>query len=507
MAGGLVLGLSLELPRIDTGQFNFIAEEKKAGQQNGLSFREFIRRVNPNFKFYRHVDILVGLLQRVADGELKRIMIFWPPRHGKSELVSRLLSAYYLYRHPARWVGLTSYGATSAYSFSRNARDNYRRIGRATKGDASAVEQWETDGGGGLWAAGVGGGITGKGFHLGIIDDPVKDAKEAVSAIVRAGNSEWYSSTFYTRGEPDNAIIVSQTRWHEGDLSGWLLEQENDDEPEHWHIVNLPAIAETEVQGFPETCTVEEDFRRPGEALCPERYDLRRLAKLAKRVGAYFWNSLYQQRPSAVEGSLFKRHWWRFWVPRGQQLPPVRVRMGDGSLADCVVEDMTVMEGHIQSWDMNFKDGSSNSFVVGQIWGHRGADRYLLDQVRGHLDLPDTIREVRNMTRQWPQANAKLIEDKANGPAVMQSLRKEIPGMIAIMPDGSKEARAHAASPAVESGNVYLPHPHIAPWVNDFIEEATSFPFASHDDQVDAMTQAINRLNMPRRHKPRSREY
>jgi predicted phage terminase large subunit-like protein len=502
-----VLNLTLELPRVDTGDFTFRQSDKTSGSVKPLSFRDFIRKVNPGFKFYRHVDILIDLLQRVAEGAIKRLMIFWPPRHGKSELVSRLFSAYFLYRHPDRWVGLTSYGATLAYSFSRNARDNYRRIGCATKGDSSAVEQWETESGGGLWAAGVGGGITGKGFHLGIVDDPVKDAKEALSPTVQRGNSEWYSSTFYTRGEPDNAIIVSNTRWHESDLSGWLLQQESEDEPEHWHIVNLPAIAEDVMQEFPETCTVQPDFRQPGEALCPERYDLRRLAKLAKRVGTYFWNALFQQRPGAVEGSIFKRHWWRFWQPRGQRLPPVRVRMQDGSLADCPVEDLTPPEGHLQSWDMNFKDGASNSFVVGQVWAWRGANRYLLDQVRGHFDLPTTIKEVRSMAHQWPQAHTKLIEDKANGPAVVQSLRNEIGGMIPIPADASKEARAHAVAPMAESGNVYLPHPHIAPWVNELIEELTSFPFAKHDDQVDAMTQALNRLNAPRRRKATSKEY
>ena len=500
------MGIALELPKVNTGPFNFRSQQNEPAAAS-RSFEQFIKRVNPGFKFYTHIKILVPLLQKIADGEIKRLMIFWPPRHGKSELISRLFAAYYLYRHPERWVGLTSYGATLAYSLSRNARDNYKRSGRTIKGDAGAVAQWETDGGGGLWAAGVGGGITGKGFHLGIIDDAVKNAEEALSATIRERNSEWYSSTFYTRGEPENAIIFSQTRWHESDLAGWILQQENDEEPEHWHVVNLPAIAEETAQEFPETCTVEPDFRKPGEALCPERYDLRRLAKLAKRVGTYFWNALFQQRPGAVEGSIFKRHWWRFWQPRGQQLPPVRVRMPDGSLVECPVEDMSVIEGQLQSWDMNFKDGKSNSFVVGQVWGWRGANRYLLDQVRDHYDLPATISAVRSLTRAYPKAHAKLIEDKANGPGVMQSLRNEITGMVAMPADVSKEARAHAASPTVESGNVYLPHPHIAPWVNDFIEELTSFPFASHDDQTDAMTQALNRLNAPTRRKAKSREY
>lgn len=483
-------------------------KRKRHTTGKGLTFREFIRRVSPGFQFYRHVNILIDVLEKVAAGEISRLMVFMPPRHTKSELVSRLFSAYYLYRYPERWVGLNSYGANLAYSLSRNVRDNYLRGGGAIRGDARAVEQWETGLGGGLWAAGVGGSITGKGFHLGIIDDPVKNAEEAMSPTVRAKHAEWYSSTFYTRGEPGNAIVVIQTRWHENDLSGWILDQEHEEEePERWHIVNFPAVAEVEKPEFPETCTVEPDFRQPGDPLCPERYDLKKLAKLAKRIGSYFWNALFQQRPGAVEGSIFKRHWWRFWIPRGVELPPVRVRLSDGSLVECGVEMLPPMEGSLQSWDMAFKDAKTSSYVVGQVWGWNGANRYLLDQVRGHYDLPDTIREVRTLTIRWPNATAKLIEDKANGPAVIQSLRREMGGLIATPTDGSKEARGHAVAPMVESGNVYLPHPHIAPWVNDFLEEITSFPFAANDDQADAMTQALIRLNQPKRRKPTSKEY
>ncbi|HTE19108.1 MAG TPA: terminase family protein, partial [Armatimonadota bacterium] len=205
--------------------------QAEAPEAPKLSFREFVDAVRPRYQWYRHCVVLADALQKVVDGEITRLMVFMPPRHGKSELVSRLFSAYYLYRHPERWVGINSYSAELAYTLSRAAREHYTRSGAGLRGDASAVKHWETGGGGGLWAAGVGGPITGKGFHAGVIDDPLKNAEEAASDTILAKQKEWYNSTFYTREEPGGAIIVVQTRWNEGDLSGWLLAQEGEDEP------------------------------------------------------------------------------------------------------------------------------------------------------------------------------------------------------------------------------------------------------------------------------------
>jgi predicted phage terminase large subunit-like protein len=148
----------------------------------------------------------------------------------------------------------------------------------------------------------------------------------------------------------------------------------------------------------------------------------------------------------------------------------------------------------IQSWDMAFKDLATSDYVVGQVWAARKADRFLLDQTRQRMDMPSTKEAVRELSRRWPKAAAKLIEDKANGPAVIQELQHELSGLISINPEGGKIARAHAVSPQIESGNVYLPHPAIAPWVDAFIEEAAGFPNGRNDDQVDARTQALNRL-------------
>ncbi|RME24447.1 MAG: terminase, partial [Candidatus Zixiibacteriota bacterium] len=187
----------VRLPQITTGPFDF-SNSRHAKRKRTLTFREYIQRVNPRFKFYRHIEKLIAVLQRVADGEINRLMVFMPPRHGKSETVSRLFSAYYLYKHPERWVGINSYAAELAYTLSRNARENYVAGGGALKNDAAAVKHWETGKNGGLWAAGVGGPITGKGFHLGIIDDPLKNAEEAASDTIRAKQKDWYRSTFST---------------------------------------------------------------------------------------------------------------------------------------------------------------------------------------------------------------------------------------------------------------------------------------------------------------------
>src|SRR5881394_2605253 len=293
------------LPPTKSFAFSKRSKTPRALRTENPDFHSFVARANPRFAFYPHCELLASVLERVAVGELKRLMIFMPPRHSKSELVSRLFTAYYLRRNPTHFVGLNSYAAELAQGLSRSAREHYLHAGGKVKDDASAVKHWETIQGGGMWAAGVGGPITGKGFNLGIIDDPLKNAEEANSEIIREKQKEWYRSTFYTREEPDAAILLIQTRWNEDDLAGWLLAEEHSEteDPENWHIICLPAIAEP-LPAFPKTCTIEADFREDGEALCPQRYDLSNLRK-KKAKGARTFDALYQQRPSAKEGYFF----------------------------------------------------------------------------------------------------------------------------------------------------------------------------------------------------------
>jgi predicted phage terminase large subunit-like protein len=176
----------------------------------------------------------------------------------------------------------------------------------------------------------------------------------------------------------------------------------------------------------------------------------------------------------------------------------VNVRLPDGTQTSIVaIEAPRNVDDQIQSWDCAFKDLNTSDYVVGQVWGRLGAMYFLGDQVRARMDCPATMRAVRGLYQKWPGTLAKLIEDKANGSAVVQFLQNEIPGIIPVNPAGGKVARAAAVSPLLEAGNVYLPHPEYAPWVNDFVEECAAFPNGAHDDQVDAMTQALLRWNTP----------
>ena len=192
---------------------------------------------------------------------------------------------------------------------------------------------------------------------------------------------------------------------------------------------------------------------------------------------------------------MLKRHWWGYWQPCGANLPPVAVKLPNGTIELRKAVELPIrFDGQIQSWDMAFKDTKNADFVVGQVLAAHGADRYLLDQVRDRLDFPGTLLAVRRLSAQWPDVQTKLVEDKANGPAVVQSLRHEIGGFVEVNPEGGKESRAAAASPQLESGNWYLPHPMLKPWVEGFIAECAAFPKRANDDQVDAWSQGAKRL-------------
>jgi predicted phage terminase large subunit-like protein len=326
---------------------------------------------------------------------------------------------------------------------------------------------------------------------------PEDQQMEAMSALIRERHKDWYRSTFGTREEPGAAIVVVQTRWNADDLSGWLLTQElgEDDLPERWHIVCMPAIKEYKQTDFPATCTVEPDERLPGEALCPERYDLPKLGKLKRRVGTRYWNALYQQSPAPDEGHIFKRQHWRYWQPRGVTLPAVTVRLADGSVIEIApVELPATFDQMLQSWDLAFKDTKGSDFVAGQVWARAAADKFLLDYCKDRLGIVASMERIAHFRLKWPRATGILVEDKANGPAVIEMLQGKIEGLIAVEPEGGKVSRAYAAQPEVEAGNVYLPHPALFPWVSEFIDSCAGFPNAANDDDVDAFTQVLTRM-------------
>ena len=442
---------------------------------------DFVLYVDDNYRMNWHHRLLCDYLDKLARKEIRRLMVFMPPRHGKSELVSRKFPAYLLGRNPDTSIISCSYSADLASRMNRDVQrlidsERYLELFPGTQLSNQHTRRfYETrytrnnnmfevvDKKGTYRSSGVGGGITGMGGEYIIIDDPVKNREDADSATMREKVYDWYTSTLYTRLEKDGCILLTLTRWHEDDLAGKLLKaaQEGADQ---WTILELPAVCEYPPKPY--------DVRQEGEALWKWKYDEEALEKMKVTVGSRDWAALYQQHPTPGEGGTFKREWWNFY----KVLP-------DG------------LYDFVQSWDCTFKDAQSSDYVVGQVWARKGSSRYLLDQVRGRMSFTEPLRAIRSLSAKWPQAIRKLVEDKANGTAVIDVLRKEIPGLIPVEPEGGKIVRANAVTAVAEAGNIYLPDPSIAPWVHDFVEEHAVFPNGANDDQVDAQTQANTYYN------------
>jgi predicted phage terminase large subunit-like protein len=427
------------------------------------------------------LDLIDEELVRLSNTPDGRLIISLAPQEGKSSRVAEVFPVWALHQDPDLRIVVASYGMALA---RRNGRAIRNRIATNSQilhlnlaDDLAAQHEWQLAGHtGGVYAAGVGTALTGRPCDLMIIDDPVKDRTEADSATYRQNVWDWWTDVASTRLAPGAPVVLILTRWHEDDLAGRLLAAEDG---HLWRVVNIPAQADHD----PAVGEADLLGREPGEFLESARRRTREQWEAIKvRAGSRTWNALYQGRPSPVEGGIFKREWWQeFTSPRWVLRP-------DGSYFVPGADEV------VQSWDMAFKDTSSSDYVVGQVWGRWGLDVFLLDQVCERLSFVDTLKAVREMSARWPQAVAKYVEDKANGTAVINALSRTVPGLIPVEPDGSKEARASAVSPFVEAGSVYLPAPELAPWVGAFVEEHAGFPHAAHDDQVDATSQALNRL-------------
>lgn len=420
----------------------------------------------PNYKAgWVHEEIckkLEKFSQDVVDEKSPRLMIFMPPRHGKSFIVSERFPVWHLGRNPTHQILLASYGQNLSDKFSKRARTLAKSMmvqqtfpDLILDPDKQSIQEWETTNGGAYRSVGIGGGATGTGCDVLIIDDPIKNAIDANSKTKRENDWEWYQTTAYTRLMPGGGILIIETRWHEDDLAGRLIRASTEGEGDEWQVCIYPAFAEE-----------DEEFRKAGEALHKERYDWVKLRKIQRAVGIKTWNALYQQRPSAAEGTIFKRNWWKRFTA-----PPKR------------------FERKVQSWDCNFKGGVNSDFVVCFVVGKIGADYYVLERERCQWDFVETIDAVKKQAKKQQDARPILIEDAANGPAVISSLKGKISGIVAITPIGSKEARATIITPIAEAGNIHLPEGMT--WAEEFIDEAAAFPRGINDDQVDSLVQAI----------------
>ena len=522
--GGLLLAPATDLWG-DWGLLGVPDPDRATTTSAELLFRDFIRTAFPTFQFHRLSELLIELLQQVADGQLTRLIVCCPPRHGKSQLVSRLFPAYWVSRHPELFCAIASYSGELAYAHSREARHYYRLTGHSLSKDSAAVGNWLTPQRGGCIAAGVRGPFTGKGYNLGIIDDPYKGPEDAKSALQRERLIDWLKSVWFTRAEAGltaeggllpAAQVVVQTRWDHHDMTAWLLEQEAEENPEHWTVLNLPAIAEPEAisMQIPHTCKKIPDWRQPGEPLCPERVPLAVLQRIRTRLGSYWWNALYQQRPSPAEGLLFRKDWIQPPLPIAPGLPrryaplvlSCDLSFKDGKDNDAcgfallgLLEPQRHPAAEARRQGLALATNAGNAHRPGQhtAQGARPPDPWAELQIealwahRQRLDLPGVIKfllaSLASLERQGLRPNAVLIEDAANGPAVCQLLKRQLPGLIAIPPRGSKASRAHAVAPLVEAGQV-----RFARKADSLIEELLAFsPRGGVDDQVDAFCQGV----------------
>ncbi|WP_191564932.1 phage terminase large subunit [Janibacter melonis] len=429
------------------------------------------------------LDLIDRELTRLLDTPDGRLIISMPPQEGKSTRAAGDFPVWALTQNPDLRIVTASYAQSLA---NRNGRAIRRRItehpdlGLTVAPDNGAVSDWTLEGhDGGVLSVGIGSGLTGRPADLMVIDDPISNREQADSKVYRDRAWDWWTDVASTRLAPGAPVVLILTRWHHDDLAGRLLAAEDG---HLWRVVNIPAQA-----------VANEDplGRELDEFMVSARgRTLAQWAAVKVRVGSRTWASLYQGNPTPDQGNLFPSDRWAryttpLWVVRddGSRFVPEAGRDPDVEL--------------VQSWDFTFKDTKASDYVVGQVWMRRGPDVYLLDQVRRRAGFTDSVQMMLDLTARWPQAIAKLVEDKANGPAILNAVRAKVGGLIPVEPEGSKYARAAAITPFVEARNVWLPDPTTVEgtaWVTDLTDEARDFPSAAHDDTVDGMSQAVHRL-------------
>ncbi len=438
--------------------------------------RRYMREQDPETR--ELVNVRLDGWQDEEMAPFTRAIVEAPPRHGKSDLFSRFFPAWYEGKHPNHRLMLTSYAAHLTYGWSRRARDLIATWGRQLfgrgLGAVRAADNWEMEGGeGGLYASGIRGAMTGRGANGLVVDDPVKDAKEAMSETLQESNWDWFRSVALTRLEVDEDglppfVLIIMARWNDKDLVGRVLEQdaESNDPEDHYYVLNLPALAEAN----------DPLGRAEGEALWPQKYSRERLERLRARIGTYFFSALYQGRPTPAGGGMFKREWWQRY-----KTMPARARRG-GIFIDTATDDKS----------------TGDFFAMATVRTY-GLDFYWENVLNKQLAFPDQLRAVvdaREASKRGP-TDAGLpvyIEETAWALPLITALRKLIGRVIPVKTGGvSKIARGMAATPFVEGLNCYLPE--YAPWVADFIEQHAAFPSPGwHDDMVDTTSLTLNKL-------------
>ena len=432
-------------------------------------FIKFVEKVWPTFISGRHHKIMAAAFERVAKGELKRLIINMPPRHTKSEFASYLLPAWFLGRFPHKKVIQTSHTAELAVGFGRKVRnlvdsEVYGNIfpNLSLQVDSKAAGRWNTSKGGDYFAIGVGGAVTGKGADLLIIDDPHSEQEAALAATnpeVYDKVYEWYTSGPRQRLQPGGAIVVVMTRWAQRDLTGQVIKSSAQRGGEEWEVIEFPAIMPS------------------GKPLWPEFWSLEELSALKEELPNSKWQAQYQQNPVGNESAIVKRDWWKIWE---EDKPP-----------EC--------DYILQTWDTAFEKHQRADYSAGTTWGifynHKDGGRpniILLDTYKKRVEWVDLKRDVLDQYNEW-EPDGMLIEKKATGAPLIYELRAMgIPVQEYTPSKGQdKIARLNSVSDIIASGKVWVPQTR---WAEELVDEIAAFPSGEHDDLVDATTLALMRF-------------
>ncbi len=492
---------NLDFGSLDIGRLKDKIEDGKSVDslrayiRSGWNYVEPADPLIPNW----HVDAIADHLSAVTDGKIRRLLINIPPGFAKSLLGSVLWPTWTWLKNP-QWRLLSgAYGidlATRDMVKSRDLMETdwYQRMVSAMPADKrwefssrqDVKQYYENTRKGFRIAVSPDSRATGFRGHCVLVDDPI-NIKDGQSESVLGSTLSWWTNTLQNRVNNlmTGSFVVIMQRVSENDIAGHILRTGG------FETLILPAEFEPE-RRFVTSIGWTDPRKKEGDLIFPQRFPAESLEAMKANLGENY-SAQYQQRPSPAGGGIWKRHWWRFWQYPGQDLQPVAVRDDKGETVHIAPVDLPEQLEKAQSWDCAFKDTKASDYVVGNVWGRMGSQRYLLREHRQRMDLPATLAAVREMTREFPDTHLKLVEDKANGSAVIQVLTSEIDGLVAVNPEGSKIARARAVSPQIEAGNVFLPHPSIAPWVQEYIEECGQFPKGRFDDRVDATSQMLLR--------------
>ena len=404
---------------------------------------------------------VIEYLEQLLSGKIKKLAIIAPPRHGKSLLGSVMAPAFALGRNPSETIITISYGSDLSEGWGRRVRNilsdpDFHQVFPACQlsPDSAAAYRFTTTAGGEYSAVGRGGPVTGRGASLLVLDDLIKDSSEANSDTICRGIIDWLQNVAFTRLTPNGRVLAIATRWSERDPMGWILQQNG------WTVLHLPAFAETAADPL---------GRETGQALWPSHYPIEALEAIRADVGSRVFQTLYQGNVSASQGTIFKRDWFQHYHERPEKFSRI-----------------------IQSWDTAFKTGATNDYSVCVTIGEAQSGFYLLALYRAKVEFPELKRQVAQQADFWRPSEI-YVEDKSSGQSLIQELKLATTyPVIPVKIDRDKETRASAVTGYFESSRVLFPEG--AAWLGDLEDELASFPGGLHDDCVDAISQALNRM-------------